>query len=193
MEEHDEKFLPPEDGSVATAVESDDAVEEDPAACKPLLQQLIESIHVDPMTGKYTIPRDPVESDFATFVIMGPAGIKHRVTVNPTEYLLQAMQGGVPRNMPVTGTAITVKFDEGRYRTSDPNRWVGLLDTNKGFGLEFCADPDDPTHFWEAVGLLKKEKVVTTRVVREVNAVETAQIVKGARTTRDRPIPAMRG
>lgn len=149
---------------------------------------------VDPETKtKVIVPREPREDDYATFIIMGPAGVKHVVIINPTEYRLQSTGSGVPRNMPRAGSSVKGKFDDGACTTCDPNIWIGMMQASKGFGTEYTANPDDPTGFWERAGLLKKEQVEVTRVSQEVDPSAASKLVAGARNSRDRPIPAMRG
>lgn len=120
---------------------------------------------------------------FATFVSL--RGSSHQIILNPMEMETVThanVRGMAPMMRFVPNSGKRVQFVDGLYVTDNMDEIEALLDTKFGFRSDYDIDENDPTGFWERIGVVTAE-VVPTRVITGRTAIDAVRVIKGSITT----------
>jgi hypothetical protein len=128
--------------------------------------------------GSYRKPVQPKEDDFATFVICGCSSPHHRYLFKATdEEDRPAVGSRIVKRMAKLGTDLTAQFEDGLFRTADPNLWLRMLQCDL-YGTRYTINDTDPSGFWRKVGFLTQAEI--TRI--EINGTSGDDPKEVART-----------
>lgn len=94
--------------------------------------------------------------------------------IRPDEVVQQRGMRAVPN------TGLTAKFQRGIYRTKYQEE-VDLLMASEDWMLKIWPHPEDPTGYWQSIGVLKEETKTETKL--EINNQASPKVVRGAIST----------
>lgn len=136
-----------------------------------------------------TIAVDTPPDHFATFVSL--KGRHHKITIKPLDNIILETKPGMGRLVSVPKSGKEAQFEEGMFTTSDPEIIASMLKIETGLTLDYDINPDDPTGFWERMGIVTLEEVRVTRIKERANPEDLHRIFTGrAHSAMGEPVTA---
>jgi len=135
----------------------------------------------DNVGEKLGLVLDSLEPEaYATFRSL--RGKSHQITHVGAENLMIKQPDGSMKAVPNPKSGLKSEFNEGYLVTANPVE-IAALCQNEAFDVEYTIDPEDPTGYWEALGIVEMEEVTVRTRKHQKSGAEAAAIVTGAMTS----------